>query len=255
MNEVLLAVERLAVRFGGVMAVDGVSFQMEEGSLLGLIGPNGAGKTTLLRLLTGVVAPDAGAVRLMGEDITGLPVHARTRRGLALSQQIVKPLRALTVAENVMLTAGTAKTAGPFKALFNHDRGPERDRAMALLDLVGIADRADRRPAELPLGMLKRLEMARALALKPKLLLLDEPLAGLNSSEAERLADTIKALNAGGQSFILIEHNIGEVLRIAERLIVLDNGRLIADGEPLSVMEKPAVRAAYLGSETDDVAA
>ena len=243
----LLEVENLAVSFGGVAALQGVSFGLDEGELLGLIGPNGAGKTTALRVITGSVVPDTGRIALGGRELGGLAVHQRVRAGLGLSQQLVRPFRAMTVLENVMLAAGRDKTASPLRALIAHDRTEERHRAAKLLALVGIADAADARPSELPLGVLKRLEVARALALEPRVLLLDEPLAGLNHVEARKLADTVTALNREGLSIVLIEHNLTEVLRICPRLVVLDNGRVLGDGPAAEVMADPEVRAAYLG--------
>ncbi|MGD9974230.1 MAG: ABC transporter ATP-binding protein, partial [Desulfatirhabdiaceae bacterium] len=217
--------------------------------LLGLIGPNGAGKTTMLRAITGVVRADAGNITLMGESLGGLSIDARIRKGLALSQQIVKPFREISVLDNVVLAAGFAKTRSPMGALLNLSRDNERQVARAMLARVGIDMHADQSPAILPLGVLKRLEMARALAQSPKLLLLDEPLAGLNSKEAKALASTIADINRQGLTIILIEHNLGEILRVSRRLLVLDNGSRIADGEPMAVINDPAVRAAYLGSE------
>jgi branched-chain amino acid transport system ATP-binding protein len=255
MSATLLTIDSIGVRFGGVVALEAVSFAVDDGDFLGLIGPNGAGKTTLLHVITGVVAPAAGSIALAGRDITRLPVHARVRLGLGLSQQLVRPFRDMSVIENVMLTAGAAKTKRPLRALLSAGRQGERVRAGQLLALVGIAEAAERRPDELPLGVLKRLEVARALALAPKLLLLDEPLAGLNSTEARRFADIIASLNKAGQSIVLIEHNLGEVLRICRRLVVLDNGRIIANGAPRAVMADARVRDAYLGTGAGHAAA
>jgi branched-chain amino acid transport system ATP-binding protein len=251
----LLEVDGITVRFGGVTAVDGVSFRLDQGELLGLIGPNGAGKTTMLRGITGVVRPQEGRVRLGGRDIGHLPIHKRVRLGLGLSQQLVRPFRNMNVLDNVALAAGYGKTRDPLRALFTTSRAAERGRSKELLDLVGIGDAADERPSALPLGYLKRLEMARALALEPQVLLLDEPLAGLNHVEAGRLGDTVTALNRRGLSVILIEHNLGEVLRICSRLVVLDNGCKIGEGDPTAVMADRKVRAAYLGMESNHAAA
>ena len=248
----LLRVAGVTVRFGGLTAIDNVSFEVRPGELLGLIGPNGAGKTTMLRSITGVVRPVAGSVVLEGQALDGLPVERRIRRGLALSQQLVRPIRGLSVIDNVALAAGGAKTASPLASLLHRARDQELAAARALLQRVGIAAQADQRPSTQPLGVLKRLEMARALALGPRLLLLDEPLAGLNSKEAHALASTIAEINRQGVTIVLIEHNLGEVMRICQRLVVLDNGRKIADGPPREVMHEAAVRAAYLG--TDPVA-
>jgi len=245
----LLKVAGVTVRFGGVTAIDDVSFEVHEGELLGLIGPNGAGKTTMLRAITGVVRADAGKITLQGEPLDTLSIDSRIRKGLALSQQIVKPFRQISVLDNVVLAAGFAKTRSPMGALLNLSQDGERKTAQAMLERVDIAGYADQSPAILPLGILKRLEMARALAQRPRLLLLDEPLAGLNSKEAGALAATISDINRQGLTIILIEHNLGEILRVSRRLLVLDNGRRIADGEPMTVMNDPAVRAAYLGGE------
>jgi len=242
-----LSVQDLTVRFGGVTAVSEVAFDVGHGELLGLIGPNGAGKTTTLRAITGVVRPQEGSIRLRGQELFGKGIHQRVRLGLGMSQQLVRPLRGMTLLQNVALAAGHAHTKSPLAALFRLDRSASETRARELLARVGIADVADERPSTLPLGYLKRLEVARALALDPDILLLDEPLAGLNHVEAASLADTISALNADGLTILLIEHNLAEVMRICRRLVVLDNGRKLGDGPPRDVMSDPAVRAAYLG--------
>ena len=254
MNPVL-EIRDLTVQFGGVVAVDGVSFAVENGELLGLIGPNGAGKTTIMRAITGVVSPQGGSVHLAGRDISKLQTAKRVRLGLGLSQQLVRPFMSMSAAENVALAAGHQKTREPLAALMQTRRAGEMARARELLDLVGIADMADARPANMPLGSLKRVEVARALALEPKVLLLDEPLAGLNHIEAGALTDTIVALNRAGQTVVLIEHNLGEVMRACSRLVVVDNGRKLNEGEPQTVMADPAVRAAYLGEEAGHAAA
>lgn len=246
----LLRVSNVTVRFGGLTAIDSVSFDVFAGELLGLIGPNGAGKTTMLRSITGVVRPTEGDVSLEGSSLSGLSIDRRVRLGLALSQQLVKPLRNISVIDNVALAAGAAKTVSPLRALLNRSQAVEREQAMVMLERVGIARHADESPAIQPLGVLKRLEMARALAQSPRLLLLDEPLAGLNTKEAHSLADTIADINAQGVTIVLIEHNLGEVMRICKRLVVLDNGRRIAEGDPRAVMNDPAVRSAYLGGDT-----
>ncbi|MBM3599308.1 MAG: ABC transporter ATP-binding protein [Alphaproteobacteria bacterium] len=251
----LLEIDAVTVRFGGILALEQVSFALEAGELLGLIGPNGAGKTTMLRAITGVVAPTVGRIRLDGRDITGLSTDRRVRLGLALTHQIVRPLRAMTALDNVVCAAGHAKTASFLRALATRHSLAEERRAREFLALVGIAEFADAMPSAMPLGALKRLEVARALALSPRVLLLDEPLAGLNHVEAARLADTIVGLNRSGLSIVLIEHNLGEVLRICQRLVVLDNGSRIAAGDPQTVIADATVRAAYLGQEAGHAAA
>ena len=244
----LLSVRAVTVLFDGVTAISDVSFEVQQGELLGLIGPNGAGKTTMLRVITGVVQPTTGAVLLEGKSLDGLPTHLRIRRGLALSQQIVTPFRGMSLIDNVALAAGADKTASPVKALFHWRRERELETGRQLLARLGIEPHAHESPEIQPMGILKRMELARALALAPRLLLLDEPLAGLNSKEARLLADTITGINRGGTTVIMIEHNLGEVLRVCHRLVVLDNGRKIAEGEPATVMNNAVVRAAYLGT-------
>ncbi len=244
----LLKLDDLAIRFGGVQAVAGVSLRVSAGELIGLIGPNGAGKTTLLRLVTGIAKPDSGRVLLDGHDVTQRSTAARVRMGLALTHQIVRPFRSLTVLENVALAAGHANTSNPWRALLHGDRSAAETRAESILATVGLAATERKPVTSLALGQLKRLEMARALALGPRVVLFDEPLAGLNSAEAVHQIDTIATLNANGLTVVLIEHNLAEVIRVCRRLIVLDAGKIIADGEPQAVMDEPAVREAYVGT-------
>ena len=243
----LLEARDLSVTFGGVHAVRGVDIAVERGELLGLIGPNGAGKTTLVRLLTGAVRADAGTIRFDGHDITRAPAYARARQGLAMTHQLVRPFRDMTLAENVSLAAAHAVTARPLAALLRTGRGAARRRAGELLERLEITEFAGRGAATLPLGVQKRLEMGRAIAIEPRLLLLDEPLAGLNQTEAARLADLIATLNREGLTVVLVEHNLAEVLRIATRLLVMVEGAVLASGAGSEVMRRGDVRAAYLG--------
>ena len=245
----LLRVDHVSVRFGGVVAVDDVSLHLDENRLLGFIGPNGAGKTTLMRVVTGVLRPSRGRVIFRGEDVTRWPIDRRIRFGLALAQQIVRPLASMTLTDNVALAAGVRHTASPLGALLRSGRGPERERAKGLLEFVGIGDAAEARSGELPLGYLKRLEVARALALEPRLLLLDEPLAGLDQAEARVMADLIASLVGEGRSVLLIEHNIREVARVCPEIYVQDNGRGLVRGPAAEVMESPEFRCAYLGEQ------
>ena len=251
----LLEVSGVTVRFGGVYALDDVSFEVVQGEFLCMIGPNGAGKTTLLRAITGLVNPQSAKILLAGKDITNFPIHKRARLGLSMTHQIVRPFHSMTVLENVAFAAGHERIRNVLGALVSLNRSDEKKRAMTLLKSVGIKEMANKSVVGQPLGVIKRVEVARALALQPKLLLLDEPLAGLNHIEAARMADTIAGINRQGMTIVMIEHNLGEVLRVSERLVVLDNGRKIADGKPSVVMRNPAVRAAYVGREEQDAAA
>lgn len=240
----------LAISFGGVKAVDGVGLRVGHGELVGLIGPNGAGKTTLLRLLTGSLAPDAGSVRFDGHDVTRMPIHRRAQLGFLMTHQIVRPFRDMTLLENVMVASAMELTLRPWRAMVAVDASAARTRALGLLERLGIADAAHKLARSVPLGYLKRMQVARALALAPRLLMLDEPLAGLNYIEAAGFADLIVELNSGGITMVLVEHNLGEVTRIAGRLLVLHNGALLAEGPPREVMARKDVRDAYLGAET-----
>jgi branched-chain amino acid transport system ATP-binding protein len=242
-----LEISDVAIRFGGVQAVAGVSCTIVQGDIVGLIGPNGAGKTTLLKIVAGVLAPDTGRVMIAGTDVTRLATEQRIRRGLAITHQIVRPFRSMSVLDNVTLAAGHRLTANPFDALVRHNRTAEETRARAILASVGLGGEETKPVTALPLGRLKRLEVARALAVDPTLILLDEPLAGLNHSEAAQQIDLISAINAKGITTVLVEHNLAEVMRVCRRLLVLDQGSIIADGAPNHVMADPAVRAAYLG--------
>jgi len=246
----VLQLEDLAVHFGGVNAVDGVTVSIAAGEFVGLIGPNGAGKTTLMRIVSGSVRPDRGRVVLAGNDVTGISTVSRVRKGLALTHQIVRPFREMTVLDNIVLAAGYRRTANPLRAALSVGRKRECERAAEILLRVGLAGTADKLSGSLPLGQMKRLEVARALALDPQIVLFDEPLAGLNQTEAARMVETIADVNAQGITVVLVEHNLEEVMRSCRRLIVLNDGRVIGDGAPQAVMADAIVREAYVGSGT-----
>ncbi len=243
----LLEVRGVSVSFGGVQALQEMHMAVETGELVGLIGPNGAGKTTLLHVVAGIVKPQRGDVFLAGRTLAGLPTDRRVLLGLGMSRQLVRPFHSMTVRENVELAAGAGGMRNPLAALVRCNSRPERTQSAHILSLVGLEGVADQRPGDLPLGMRKRLEVAKCLALKPRLLLLDEPLAGLSQTEARALADTIARLRNNDSGIVLIEHNLREVLRICSRLIVMDSGRCLKTGTPQAVMANAQVRAAYLG--------
>ena len=243
----LLDIRDISVRFGGVHALEQVTMNLNPGEILGLIGPNGAGKTTMLRVITGVVKANHGEVQLEGELLNTLPIHVRVRKGLGCAQQLVRPFREMTLAENVALAAGAKHTQYPWQSLFRVERMEALRESRNWLAKVGIEDAADSYPEAVPLGYLKRMEVARALAIRPRMLLLDEPLAGLNQAEATTFADILFELNRQGQAILLIEHNLAEVRRICSRLVVLDNGRKIAEGSPETVLKQSSVQEAYIG--------
>jgi branched-chain amino acid transport system ATP-binding protein len=246
----LLDIRNISVRFGGVHALEEVSLNLNQGDILGLIGPNGAGKTTMLRVITGVFQPNHGEIDLEGEMLNNLPTHARVRKGLGFAQQLVRPFREMTLAENVALAAGAEQTRHPWRSMFRVDRREALRESLKWLAMVGIENAADSYPNAVPLGYLKRMEVARVLALRPRMLLLDEPLAGLNQVEATAFAEILVELNSQGQTILLIEHNLAEVRRICSRLVVLDNGRKLAEGSPETVLKQPSVLEAYIGQGT-----
>ncbi len=243
-----LRLDDVMIRFGGVRAVDGVSFAVEAADFVGLIGPNGAGKTTLIRIIAGLLRPHRGRVLLDDSDVTRAATAARVRRGLALTHQIVRPFRQMTVLDNVVLAAGHRRTGNPFRALSHSGRRAESERAAEILVRVGLSGSERKLASALPLGQMKRLELARALAVEPKIILLDEPLAGLNHAEAEAQVETIATLQQHGATVVLVEHNLEQVIRVCRRLIVLNNGQVIGDGAPREVMADPVVHDAYVGS-------
>lgn len=243
----LLEVSQLTKRFAGLTALDGVCFSVGAGEILGLFGPNGAGKTTCFHCLSGFALPQAGRIVFDGLDITGRAPHALARRGIARTFQIVRPFRGLSALDNVRVALGHAEYAGA-SAVFRSWRGAgPRAAAAALLDRVGLGAVAERQAGLLPLGMLKRLEVARALALAPRLVLLDEPLGGLAPEEMAGMAALIASLRAQGLSLILVEHQMRVAMSLVDRVVVLDHGVVIAEGRPEAIRRDRRVIEAYLG--------
>jgi branched-chain amino acid transport system ATP-binding protein len=249
----LLQVEELSRSFGGVAAVEGLSFALAAGVIHSIIGPNGAGKTTLFNLITGVYTPTRGHVRLEGEDVTGLRPSDLAQRGLSRTFQNLQVFMNMSALENVMVGLHRHADTRLSSALLRL-RGlgrAERESALVargLMDEVGLADYVDAEPAAMPYGALKRLEIARALASRPRLLLLDEPAAGLNPAETQDIDRLIRRIADGGVTVILVEHNMRLVMGISDHILVLNQGRLLASGSASEVRANPDVIRAYLGS-------
>lgn len=248
----MLSVQSLSRQFGGVAAVSDVSFEVKAGHVHSVIGPNGAGKTTLFNLISGVYVPSSGQVRLDGQDVTGEPPEQLARRGMSRTFQNLQICMNMSACENVMLGAHLRVRSGLWAGLLGLTAQADRklrDEARALMDFVGVGSAAGAHATELSFGVLKRLEIARALAAKPRLLLLDEPAAGLNDSETHTIAELIRKIAESGTTVLLVEHDMKMVMTISDHIVVLDQGRKLAEGTATQIRANPDVVAAYLGSE------
>jgi len=257
MTAPILEVENVGKQFGGMKAVDEVSFTVSPGEIVGVIGPNGAGKTTLIRCIMGILKPTTGRVKFKGDDITGFKTHKIVNMGMASTFQVVKPFRGLPVGANVLvpvLSPRGKKNGDWIKTA--------EQRALDALEFCGIGDLVKEPASVLSHGDLKRLEMARTIATEPELLILDEPLGGLNPAEATLMANSIKRLNKGGRfgrlhsegpAMIIVEHKLSELMRIADRVIVIQLGRLIAEGTPQEIISNEEVVSAYIGKGVKDL--
>jgi branched-chain amino acid transport system ATP-binding protein len=249
----MLHVERLSRRFGGVYALREVNLRVEAGELRGIIGPNGAGKSTLFHLIAGHLGANGGRISLQGEAIDALRPHERAKRGIAIVYQGARIFRGMSVLENVMVGAHLTARHGFSEAAWRSPRARREESALAtlalsLLEDTGLAAHAHRPAESLPLGQQRALQLARALAAKPALLLLDEPASGLRERERTHLAELIQRLRARSLTILLVEHDVRLVTHLSDRVTVLDLGRVIAEGTPAAIREDPAVIAAYLGS-------
>ena len=249
----------VSVQFGGLAALSALDFSVPRGAIKAVIGPNGAGKTTLFNVISGVQTPTAGKVLLVGEDITASPAHVRVRRGLARTFQNLQVFSGMSVLENVVVGMHTRLRSGVVNALLRlpsgrREEAAARERARALLNRVGLGSKADSAVTALSFGDLKIVEIARALASDPKVLLLDEPTAGLPAAEAGRVAEVIRSINAEGVTVLLVEHNMRVVMAVSHDILVLNFGRRIAEGEPAAVRAHPDVIAAYLGTDAHPAA-
>lgn len=238
----LLEAEGLSKRFGGIAVIDELSIEVSAGEAVGIVGPNGAGKTTTLNMLAGDFRPTTGRVRFKGEDVTTLPSHKRCRRGMGRTSQVPRPFEGLTVFENVLVGA----------AFGGAHRGDEaRDASLDALRTAGMLTKANVRAGELTLLERKRLELARALSTRPDVLLLDEIAGGLTEAEVDALVSTIQAIHATGTAIVWIEHIVHALLRVVDRMVAMDYGRVLMQGDPHQVMASDEVKSVYLGTDPD----
>lgn len=250
----ILQLDNLAVSFGGLAALDSVSFSVEPGEIYAVIGPNGAGKTTLFNIISGIYLPNAGSVQLDGQAVTGMSPHKLARRGLSRTFQNLQVFFRMRAVENVMVGGHLTEGRNTLAHIFNprataRQNRESRIRAEELLDWVGLGGMADMPASQLSYGALKRLEIARAMASQPRLLLLDEPAAGCNAVETEEIDAVIRAIAERGVAVVLVEHDMRLVMKISQRIHVLDQGKTLAEGDAASISGNPEVIAAYLGAQ------
>ena len=247
----LMRIEDLKMYFGGLKAIDGFDLSIYKGETLGIIGPNGAGKTTLFNAICGVYIPTGGKVIFEGQEVQGTPAHEMAKKGISRTFQISKPLSGLTIFDNVVAAAGVHEYTG-IKSYFRKAHTKEvEDRVEEVIREVGLADVANKKASDVSLGYLRRLEIARALVTEPKLIMLDEPCAGLSNFAINEITELIMALKEKGQSIVLIEHNLPITMKVCDRITVLSYGKKIAEGTPDEVKKDRQVIEAYLGEEDD----
>ncbi|MBO6268295.1 MAG: ABC transporter ATP-binding protein [Clostridium sp.] len=247
----LMRIEDLKMYFGGLKAIDGFDLSIYKGETLGIIGPNGAGKTTLFNAICGVYIPTGGKVIFEGKEVQGTPAHEMAKKGISRTFQISKPLSGLTIFDNVVAAAGVHEYTG-IKSYFRKAHTKEvEDRVEEVIREVGLADVANKKASDVSLGYLRRLEIARALVTEPKLIMLDEPCAGLSNFAINEITELIMALKEKGQSIVLIEHNLPITMKVCDRITVLSYGKKIAEGTPDEVKNNRQVIEAYLGEEDD----